>query len=92
MTKESFGKLLLQKWQAVNFHLTSKDISPMIDAFFATVRIAVVTDGEVKLSPMCSFRVATTKARTGRNPKTGEHIQIQASKRVAFKPATGMKL
>lgn len=92
MNKDSFGQLLLKRWQAVNPGLKAKDMSPMIDAFFSTVKEAVVTDGEVKLPPMCNFRVATSAARAGRNPQTGEPMQIKASKRVAFKPTSGMKL
>jgi len=35
--------------------------------------------------------VKSTKPRTGRNPKTGESIQISAGKRVLFKPSLGLK-
>ncbi|MDH5174308.1 MAG: HU family DNA-binding protein, partial [Elusimicrobiota bacterium] len=38
-----------------------------------------------------TFKVKATKPRTGRNPKTGESIQIAAGKRVLFKPSLGLK-
>lgn len=38
-----------------------------------------------------SFSVKTRAARTGRNPQTGEEIQIAASKQVLFKPGKAFK-
>jgi DNA-binding protein HU-beta len=38
-----------------------------------------------------SFQVASRKARTGRNPQTGEIIKIKASKTVRFKAGKGLK-
>lgn len=38
-----------------------------------------------------TFQVATRKARTGRNPQTGETIKIKRSKTVKFKPGKAFK-
>ncbi len=42
-------------------------------------------DKKVQLVGFGTFAIKTRKARKGRNPKTGEEIQIKASKTVAFK-------
>ncbi|MBD3419826.1 MAG: DNA-binding protein [Chitinivibrionales bacterium] len=45
----------------------------------------------VQLIGFGSFSVAKRKARTGRNPQTGETIKIKASKVVKFKPGQAFK-
>ncbi|WP_020494121.1 HU family DNA-binding protein [Verrucomicrobium sp. 3C] len=47
--------------------------------------------GTVQLIGFGTFRVVHRKARTGINPKTGEHIKIKASKSVRFAPGKGLK-
>ena len=43
------------------------------------------------LSGFGTFTVRKRKARTGRNPRTGEQIMISASKTIGFKAAPGLK-
>jgi DNA-binding protein HU-beta len=52
------------------------------------VQSAVSSGDQVRLSGFGSFRVTATKARQGRNPRTGETIQIKAGKRVSFSPGS----
>ena len=51
----------------------------------------LVSDGKVILPGFGSFEVRTRTARTGRNPRTGEQIKIEASRVPAFKPGKDMK-
>ncbi len=44
-----------------------------------------------KLSGSLKYKVAKRKARVGRNPRTGEQIQIAASQKVKFLPAKALK-
>ncbi|MGL5928971.1 MAG: HU family DNA-binding protein [Dermatophilaceae bacterium] len=46
---------------------------------------------EVRLTGFGTFEVRSRAARTGRNPQTGEEIQIAASSAVGFKPAAQLK-
>jgi len=46
---------------------------------------------EVSLFGFGKFEVLKTKARMGRNPQTGEEIEIPEGKRVKFKPASALK-
>jgi len=48
-------------------------------------------DGSVTLVNFGTFLVRTRKARTGRNPRTGETIQIQARRTTAFRPGRELK-
>ena len=45
----------------------------------------------VKIAGFGTYKVAKRKARVGRNPRTGEQIQISASQKVKFLPAKGLK-
>ena len=59
---------------------------------FTDVVSAVVSKGEpVAISGFCKFSKVERPARMGRNPTTGEQIQIKASKKVAFRPAKDLK-
>jgi DNA-binding protein HU-beta len=50
-----------------------------------------IKGGNVQLIGFGTFKVATRKARTGRNPKTGEAMKIKASKTVRFIPSSALK-
>jgi DNA-binding protein HU-beta len=59
---------------------------------FETVVAASIGKGEpVVLSGFAKFARVDRKARMGRNPATGEAIQIKASKKVAFRAAKELK-
>ena len=45
----------------------------------------------VKIAGFGTYKVAKRKARVGRNPRTGEQIQIAASQKVKFLPAKALK-
>jgi DNA-binding protein HU-beta len=62
-----------------------------IDAFLETVTNAVVTGDAVQLIGFGSFSTGARAARTGRNPKTGEPLQIAASKTVKFTAGKAFK-
>jgi DNA-binding protein HU-beta len=62
-----------------------------IDAFLATVTNAVVKGDPVQLIGFGSFGTGARAARAGRNPKTGEALQIAASKTVKFTAGKAFK-
>lgn len=65
-------------------------VSNVLDGMFAAVAETVAKGGKVSIPGWLSFESATTSARTGRNPRTGETIKIPAGKRV--KVSVGSKL
>jgi DNA-binding protein HU-beta len=62
-----------------------------IEAFLGAVTNAVVKGDAVQLIGFGSFSTGARAARTGRNPKTGEALQIAASKTVKFTAGKAFK-
>jgi DNA-binding protein HU-beta len=63
----------------------------VLDAFFDTVKSAVGRGDRVAWPNFGAFSSADRKARTGRNPRTGEAVQIPASKAIKFTPGSALK-
>jgi DNA-binding protein HU-beta len=66
---------------------TKKDLEAVVDAVLEQVGEALAKGEKVDLRGFGSFVARDKKARQGRNPKTGETIEIAARKAVAFKPS-----
>ena len=81
---------LIQKI-AENGNMTKKDAEAALNAVVAAVSEAVAAGEKVQVSGFGSFDVKARDARTGRNPKTGEAVEIAASKRVVFSAAQALK-
>ncbi|MGD9600397.1 MAG: HU family DNA-binding protein [Gammaproteobacteria bacterium] len=63
-----------------------------VDAMLEAIVDALVRrDEHVTLSGFGVFSVAARAARTGRNPRTGESIRIEASRKLSFKPGKALK-
>lgn len=71
--------------------LTKADAERALNAFLESVEGALVSEGKLTLTGFGTFAVSERKARTGRNPRTGEEIQIPASKVVKFSPGKLLK-
>jgi len=72
--------------------VSKKDIHTIIDAFFAEVKGALVTDKVVEFRGFGTFEVRTRKGRRhARNPKTGEHVTVQDHGVVVFRPGKELK-
>lgn len=67
------------------------DVASVIDGMLASITDALKSGGEVKLVGFGSFHVTHRAASTGRNPRTGETIQIAASRQPKFKAGKGLK-
>ena len=76
---------------AEELQLTQKAVKDVADALFANVIQSVVAGETVRISGFGTLESADTEARTGRNPTTGEPLQIAASKRVSFKASKPFK-
>ena len=63
----------------------------VLNAFFDTVKSAVKGGDRVSWPSFGAFSVTQRKARTGRNPRTGEAVKIKASKAVKFSPSSALK-
>ena len=63
----------------------------VLDAFFDTVRSATKSGDRVAWPGFGSFTTTQRKARTGRNPRTGESVKIPATKAVKFSASSALK-
>jgi DNA-binding protein HU-beta len=63
----------------------------VVDALFAAIEAALKKKEEVRLVGFGTFATADRKESTGRNPRTGEEMQIPASTSVRFKPGKGLR-
>ena len=71
--------------------MTKADARKSVDAVFAAIAEAAAKGEEISLNGFGKFKVKDQAAREGRNPSTGETIQIAASKKLAFTPAKAVK-
>ena len=71
--------------------LTKADAGRAVDGVFDTIASALASGDDVRIVGFGSFSVANRAASTGRNPRTGEEIQIPASKQPKFKAGAPLK-
>ena len=71
--------------------LTRSDATKAVEGVFDAITGALKSGGEVRLVGFGTFSVARRKASTGRNPRTGETMQIKASTLPKFKAGKGLK-
>ena len=63
----------------------------VVDSVFDAISGALTRLGDVSIHGFGTFKVKSRKARTCRNPHTGEPIQVKAAKGVGFKAAKALK-
>ena len=71
--------------------MKKSEASKAVDAVFDAIAEALKGGDEVRLVGFGTFSVASRAASEGRNPRTGEKIQIAASKQAKFKPGKGLR-
>lgn len=71
--------------------LSKKDAGKAVDAVFEAIGEALQSGDKVQLVGFGNFEVRERQARKGRNPQTGEEIDIAASKIPAFKTGKQLK-
>lgn len=71
--------------------ITKADARKYVDGVFAAIADAAAKGDEVSINGFGKFKVKDSPAREGRNPATGETIQIAAAKKLSFAPAKAVK-
>lgn len=71
--------------------ITKKDAEKAVNAFTAVVADSLVNGDKVQLIGFGTFEVGERAAREGRNPKTGETVQIAASRVPKFRASGALK-
>jgi nucleoid DNA-binding protein len=70
---------------------TKKEAQAAVDCVFDSITKTLKKKGEVTLVGFGTFKVSKRKARTGRNPKTGEAIKIKAKNAPKFVAGKALK-
>ncbi|MFC1566549.1 HU family DNA-binding protein [bacterium] len=81
MNKSSLVEIVAKKTT------TKKDANEIVEEIFSSIKEELKNGGKIQLTGFGSFQVKDRKARVGRNPKTGEAVNIPARKVVKFKAA-----
>ena len=76
---------------AKDTELTKKQAAEAVDAMIAAMQDALVAGEGVQLVGFGGFSVKEVAARTGRNPRTNEVVEIPASRRVTFSASKTLK-
>ncbi|HEU4976526.1 MAG TPA: HU family DNA-binding protein [Baekduia sp.] len=71
--------------------LSNADARKAVESFITTVESTLTKGDEIALTGFGKFSVAQRGARTGRNPQTGEEVQIKASKAPKFTAGAALK-
>ena len=71
--------------------LTKTDVDKVVSSLIDVITDALAKGDKVSLKGFGNFEVRQREARMGRNPKTGETMEIAASKAPAFKASTALK-
>ena len=87
VTKKQFADAL-----AKQHHLTKKQGRQMLEDLIGLITEHLKKGERVKIAGLGILVVRNRAARMGRNPMTGEPIQIKASKKVTFRPTKALKM
>jgi DNA-binding protein HU-beta len=76
---------------AESHDLPKRQVETMLGEFVQSLAEHLQQGSKIRIPGLGIFQVSSRAARTGRNPATGEPIQIKASKKIAFRPAKELK-
>ncbi len=87
--------MALTKFDIVNslndeIGLNKREAKELVDSFFDNIKRLLSQGQEIKLSGFGNFQLKNKSSRPGRNPRTGENVEITARRVVTFK--SGQKL
>jgi integration host factor subunit alpha len=71
--------------------LTKKEAADIVEVLFEVLKETLGRGESIKISAFGNFVVRDKKARKGRNPQTGEEIEISARRVLTFKPSQVLK-
>ena len=81
---------LIQRLAEMNPHLTHRDVERIVSTVFDEITAALARGDRVELRGFGAFSVKHRDARTGRNPRTGEQVEVEEKSVPFFK--TGKQL
>ncbi|WP_342658933.1 integration host factor subunit beta [Sphingomonas sp. NY01] len=82
---------LVQKIAGENPELTPSEVELIVTTFFDSITGRLSENGRVELRGFGAFSTRPRDARTGRNPRTGEQVAVDAKRVPYFKPGKEMR-
>lgn len=82
---------LIQRLAEQNPHLYLRDVEKIVETIFEEITDALANGDRVELRGFGAFSVKHRDARTGRNPRTGETVQVEAKRLPFFKTGKGLR-
>ncbi|OUW04956.1 MAG: integration host factor subunit alpha [Betaproteobacteria bacterium TMED156] len=86
LTKAHLAELLFDR-----IGLNKREAKEFVDKFFDELRNALISGEEIKITGFGNFNLRNKAQRPGRNPKTGEEVEVSARKVVTFHPSQKLK-
>ncbi|MGC6484417.1 MAG: integration host factor subunit beta [Candidatus Puniceispirillales bacterium] len=87
MTKSELVAVLTEKYDSL-YH---RDVESIVNCFFDTIAEALANGDRVELRGFGAFSVRHRQERIGRNPRTGESVNVDAKNVPFFKMGKGMR-
>lgn len=87
MTRSELIQILAEK----NPHLYLRDLETVVDSVFEQITQALSRGDRVELRGFGAFSIKERGTRTGRNPRTGESVSVDAKKLPFFKTGKGLR-
>ena len=82
---------LVEKLCASNPELAPREVEAIVTVFFDEITKRLAANGRVELRGFGAFSTRARDARTGRNPRTGETVPVDAKRVPYFKPGKEMR-
>ncbi len=71
--------------------LSNSLCNDLVLSFFDTIKQSLIAGDTVKIQKFATFNLRSKRARPGRNPKTGEEVEVSARRVVTFKPSRKLR-
>lgn len=82
---------LVQKLAEANPELSVRDVEAIVTTFFDEIVRRLAENGRVELRGFGAFSTRARDSRVGRNPRTGETVEVDAKRVPFFKPGKEMR-
>jgi len=86
MTKVDIVESIYEK---VGF--SKKEVAKIVEYIFDIIKESLINEDKIKISGFGNFVIRKKKSRRGRNPQTGDDIEITARRILTFKPSQVLK-
>ncbi len=83
---------LLKKLESENPELKAEEVEKIVDIFFNQIIERLASGGRVELRGFGAFSARERAPRKGRNPRTGESVDVPAKRAPYFKPGKEVRL